>query len=287
VCTLAAVPLSPLQPTDTRPFFRPVAAELFALLRALPPDAWDAPTLAGSWRVRDVVAHLLDVGLRRLSFHRDGHTPPAPDTPPGGDRDFVAFINGLNRQWVEAAARLSPRLLVELSAFVGISLADFVERFPDDASALFPVSWAGENESQGWFDLGREFTEQWHHQAQIREAVGAPPLSDPVWLHAVLLIALRGLPHAYRDTAAHTGATVTIDIDGASGGLWTLRRDAERWTLWAGSEATESARVRLSDGTAWRLLFNALPAERLAGRMAVTGEVRLAEPLARARSVVV
>jgi len=287
VCTLAAVPLSPLQPTDTRPFFRPVAAELFALLRALPPDAWDAPTLAGSWRVRDVVAHLLDVGLRRLSFHRDGHTPPAPETPPRGDRDFVAFINGLNRQWVEAAARLSPRLLIELSAFVGISLADFVERFPDDGPALFSVSWAGEDESQGWFDLGREFTEQWHHQAQIREAVGAPPLSDPIWLHSVLLIALRGLPHAYRDTAADPGATVTIDIDGPGGGLWTLRRDAARWTLWAGSEATESARVRLSDDTAWRLLFNALPAERLADRMAVTGEMRLAEPLARARSVVV
>jgi len=287
VCTLAAVPLSPLQPTDTRLFFRPVAAELFALLRALPPDAWDAPTLAGTWRVRDVVAHLLDVGLRRLSFHRDGHTPPAPETPPRGDRDFVAFINGLNRQWVEAAARLSPRLLIELSAFVGISLADFVERFPDDGPALFSVSWAGEDESQGWFDLGREFTEQWHHQAQIREAVGAPPLSDPIWLHSVLLIALRGLPHAYRDTPADTGRMVTIEIAGASGGVWTLRRDPSRWTLWAGTEGQVSARVHLSDDTAWRLLFNALPPHRLPGRVSVTGDPALAEPLMRARSVVV
>ena len=31
----------------------------------------------------------------------------------------------------------------------------------------------------------------------MRDAVGAPPLPDPHWLHAVLLIALRGLPHAY------------------------------------------------------------------------------------------
>jgi len=287
VCTLAAVPLSPLQPTDTRLFFRPVAAELFALLRALPPDAWDAPTLAGTWRVRDVVAHLLDVGLRRLSFHRDGHTPPAPETPPRGDRDFVAFINGLNREWVEAAARVSPRLLIDLTAFVGTTRADFVERFPDDGPALFPVSWAGEAESQGWFDLGREFTEQWHHQAQIREAVGAPPLSDPIWLHSVLLIALRGLPHAYRDTPADTGRMVTIEIAGASGGVWTLRRDPSRWTLWAGTEGQVSARVHLSDDTAWRLLFNALPPHRLPGRVSVTGDPALAEPLMRARSVVV
>ena len=136
--------LAPLQPTDTRPFFRPLAAELVAVLRELPPDAWNAPTVAGTWRVRDVVAHLVDVGLRRLSFHRDGHTPPAPGTPPRNEREFVAFINGLNRQWVEAAERVSPPMLVELSALVGTALADFVERFPDDGPALFPVSWAGE-----------------------------------------------------------------------------------------------------------------------------------------------
>ena len=37
------------------------------------------PTVAGEWRVRDVVAHILDGSLRRLSFHRDGQTPPAPE----------------------------------------------------------------------------------------------------------------------------------------------------------------------------------------------------------------
>jgi uncharacterized protein (TIGR03083 family) len=279
--------LSPLAPTDTRAFFRPVAAELDTLLRGLPAGAWDLPTLAGTWRVRDVVAHLLDVTLRRISFHRDGHTPPAPDPPPRTEREFVAFINGLNRQWVEAFARVSPALLVELSAFAGTALADFMEQFPDDGPALFPVSWAGEAESQGWFDLGREFTEQWHHQAQIREAVGAGPLSQPIWLHAVLLIALRGLPHAYRGTNAATGATLAIEITGASGGAWTLRRDDDRWTLWSGTEPGVTARVRMSDDTAWRLLFNALPPQHMASRLEVTGDAALAGPLARARSVVV
>ena len=281
------MPLAPLQPTDTRPFFRPVAAELVAMLRELPPDAWNAPTVAGTWRVRDVVAHLLDVGLRRLSFHRDGHAPPAPDTPPRNDREFVAFINGLNRQWVEAAERVSPRMLVELSALVGTALADFVERFPDDGPALFPVSWAGEAASAGWFDLGREFTEQWHHQAQIREAVSAPPLRDPAWLHAVLAIAMRGLPHAYRDTDAESGATLTIEIAGASGGMWTLRRDADRWSLWIGAEPEATARVRMTDDTAWRLLFNALPPDRVAGLLSVSGDAALVAPLQRARSVIV
>jgi hypothetical protein len=112
---------------------------------------------------------------------------------------------------------LRRRTPIRRSRRAGTALADFVESLPDDAPALFPVSWAGEDESEGWFDIGREFTELWHHQAQVRDAVGAPPLTHPRWLHAVLLIALRGLPHAYRDVAAAPGQGVTIDIMGKAG----------------------------------------------------------------------
>jgi hypothetical protein len=282
------MPLLPLPPTDTRRFFRPVASELVTLLRGLPAEAFDLPTVAGTWRVRDVVAHLVDVGLRRLSFHRDGHQPPAPAQPPRTEREFVAFINGLNAHWVEAARRISPRLLTDLYEFTGAALADFAESFPDRGTALFPVSWAGEGKSEGWFDLGREFTEHWHHQAQVRAAVAASPLRDPAWLHAVLLIALRGLPHAYRDSAATAGQKLTIDITGAAGGVWTLRRDVNGWSLWAGEESGESARVAMSDDTAWRLLFNALPPDSAYDSLLTkSGDPALLDPLLRARSVIV
>jgi hypothetical protein len=165
------MPLAPLTATDTRPYFRPVARELVLLLRGLPDAAWEKPTVAGAWRVRDVVAHILDGSLRRVSFHRDRHTPPAPEPPPRSEREFVAFINGLNGQWVDAARRLSPRVMTEMYELASGALADFVEALPADAPALFPVSWAGEARSAGWFDIGREFTELWHHQAQVR---GAP-----------------------------------------------------------------------------------------------------------------
>jgi uncharacterized protein (TIGR03083 family) len=281
------MPLVSIPPTDTRRLFRPVASELVALLRTLPAEAWDRPTVAGTWRVRDVVAHLVDVSLRRLSFHRDRHTPPAPARPPLTDREFVAFINGLNAQWVEAARRISPRMLTDLYETAGAALADFTESFPDNGPALFSVSWAGEQASEGWFDLGREFTEHWHHQAQVRDAVAAPPLRDPAWLHAVLLITLRGLPHAFRETRVPTGQTLTIEITGAAGGVWTLRRDDGGWTLWAGQEASESARVTMSGETAWRLLFNALSAERAESLVARSGDAGLVSPLLRARSVIV
>lgn len=281
------MPLVPLPPTDTRSYFRPVARELVALLHGLSDSAWEQPTVAGAWRVRDVVAHILDGSLRRVSFHRDRHTPPAPEPPLRGERELVAFINGLNAQWVEAARRLSPRVLTEMYELASGALADFVEALPPDAPALFPVSWAGEASSEGWFDIGREFTELWHHQAQVRDAVGAPPLGGPEWLHAVLRIALRGLPHAYRDAAAAPGTYLTIEVTGAAGGVWTLRRDEDRFRLWAGQEAGESARVTMSDDTAGRLLFNALPAGRAETLVTRSGDPALTAPLLRARSVIV
>ena len=215
------MPLVSLGPTDTRGLFRPVSRQLVALLRTLEPEQWNAPTVAGTWLVRDVVAHLTDGALRRLSFERDGLTPPGPGSI-ATERDFVAFINGLNQQWVTVARRFSPRVLTDLFEAASTGAADWFESLPLDAPALFPVSWAGENASAGWFDVGREFTELWHHQEQVRMAVGAPSLTDPRYLRAVLEIALRALPHAFRDLGAEPGASVVIDVTGPAGGQWTL-----------------------------------------------------------------
>ena len=281
------MPLAAPPVVDTRAYFRPVASELVELLRRLTPDDWHRPTVAGSWRVRDVVAHLVDTPCRRLSFHRDGLTPPPPPQAIRSDRDFVAFINSLNKQWVDAAARLSPRMLTDLFAYVSMALADFLEQLPLDAPALFPVSWAGEQESAGWFDVGREFTELWHHQAQIRLAVGAPPLRDARYLHAVIDIAMRGLPHAFRNVDAPDGSTLVVDVVGDAGGAWTLKRGGRQWTLWAGAEEAPTTVARISDEHAWRLLFNGLSEAQASAALDIGGDRTLARPLLQARSVIV
>lgn len=281
------MPLAPLAVADTRAMFRPVSTSLVALLRRLDADDWHQPTIAGAWRVRDVVAHLLDTTLRRLSFQRDGLTPPPPREPIASERDFVAFINGLNASWVQAAQRLSPRVLTDLYERASAEAADLFESQPLDGPALFAVSWAGEDASANWFDIGREFTELWHHQQQVRMAAGAGTLSDPRYLHAVLALSVRGLPHAYRDVPAVAGETLVIDVSGPSGGAWTLVRDRDRWTLSQGEPASETARVRLDQDAAWRLLFNALPEADAARAAQVTGRAELVAPLLRARSVIV
>ncbi len=281
------MPLSLLEPTDTRALFRPVSSRLVELLHSLGADDWDRATIAGTWVVRDVVAHLVDLTFRRLSFHRDRMTPPPPPIPIASEGDFVRFINLINAQWIDASRRLSPRVLTDLFEKGSTDLADWFEALPPDAPGLFGVSWAGEQASEGWFDVGREFTELWHHQQQIRLAVGAQPLPDRRHLRAVIEIALRGLPHAYRNVAAGAGATLVLDVSGEAGGQWTLARDPDRWTLHAGSPSLFTARVSLSDDTLWRLLFNAIRAPEAAALRQVEGEQALAAPLVRARSVIV
>jgi hypothetical protein len=166
-------------------------------------------------------------------------------------------------------------------------VADWFEALPLDAPALFPVSWAGEDTSAGWFDVGREFTELWHHQEQVRMAVGAPSLADPRYLRAVLEIAVRGLPHAFRHVEAETGTALVLDVSGGAGGLWTVARGPDGWRVWKGEPASASARVAVADHTAWKLLFNALPERDAAATVGSEGRRDLVTALLSARSVIV
>src|SRR5690242_1483966 len=119
--------LSPPPPTDTRALFRPVSSALVTLLRGLQPADWERPTIAGAWVVRDIVAHLADLTFRRLSYHRDRWPPPRPPHQVKSARDFVAFINALNAEWVAVAKRFGPRVLTDLFEKASSDLADFFE----------------------------------------------------------------------------------------------------------------------------------------------------------------
>jgi len=277
----------PLPIIDTRPLFRPLIAEIVSLLRAVSPADWMRPTLAGSWRVRDVTAHLLDTALRRVSSGRDGWRPPNAPRFTGSEPDFVAFINELNAAWIRAAERLSPRVLTDLYASAGAALAELFESSALEAPAAIGVSWAGEERSAAWLDIGREFTEVWHHGAQIREAVGAGPFSDPEWLRAVLTIALHALPHAYRAVHAELGVAVIVEISGPAGGTWTLSHFDRRWDINEGESRRAAARATIEDEAAWRLWFNALKPPAAERAVRIEGDPALVRPLLTARSVIV
>ena len=284
-----AVPggLDDVVPVRTAHLFGPLTAELLSLLRALPPDAWSLSTTAGGWEVRDVVAHLLDGDLRRISAERDGHSPPAPPAAFQGYGSLVEYLNRLNTRWTAAARRLSPRLMTDLLEFTGGQLAALVTAADPLAPALYPVAWAGESNSPLWLDHGREYTERWHHQDQVREAVGAPALAAAAWLRPVLEVSLLALPHGYRAHAAPAGTALHLEVTGDAGGSWWLVRAADHWRLAARAPTEAAATVTVADCDLARLLLHRLPVAVARDRLHVTGDLSLAAPLLRVRAVMV
>lgn len=259
--------MKPLQPILTAHLFAPLNDELVALLRGLSADDWGAPTVAGAWTVKDVAAHLLDTTLRRLSMHRDGHEPPP--------RDFTtigALVNDLNAEGVAYARRLSPSMMIDMHARYGAQLAEFFASLDPSAPAKWSVSWAGEEESRMWFDVARELTEKWHHQQQIRDATGRPPLYER-YLTPVIDTFVRALPFTYRDVDAP--GPVVVRIDDAA---WSLVRG----TLYSGEADSPLVRITLTGDVAWRLFTR----QKIDARAVIEGEERYAQPALHMVSII-
>lgn len=265
--------------------FAPLHAELMTLLHGLSATEWEAPTICGSWRVRDVGAHLLDTMLRRLSIARDGSTPPPSEQPLASYHDLVAYLDRLNADWIEAARRLSPRVIRELLRWVGPQVAEYFATLPPDGEASFPVAWTGEGRSRNWMDIGREYTEQWLHQQHIRLAVDRPLLIQRRWLHPVLALFVRALPRAYAALHAEPGTTVDVEIVGEAGQRWTLRREPDAWMLEPGSAGNATTRLTLSDDDAWRLFSKSLRTRSARDVVQVMGDPTFAQPFLSARAI--
>lgn len=275
-----------MQPViDTRPLFPILARELNQILSDLDPADWQTPSICPGWTIRDIVAHLLDTALRRLSFHRDGMDMPAPDRPITGYEDLVAFLNHLNDQWVTAARRLSPEVLTGALYRAQMDVVRFFNGLDMSGPAFFPVAWAGEAESSCRFDIAREYTEWWIHQAQVRLALKKPCQLERHLFFPMVDTLMRALPHHYRNTEADPGATVRVTVTGNSGGNWTIVRGPDNWEWIDQLHDTPTATVTLEPETAWQLLSKSLHGEKARDHIEITGDLELGLPLTRLVSV--
>lgn len=212
-------------PILTTDLFSPTLDALIRLLEGLSPEEWSQPTICAGWRVREVALHLLAVEISNISRKRDGHSLE-PMQPIRSDQDLLEFINFLNQSWMDAAQRISTPLLIDLLKFVGQQANDFFASI-DPFELGEPVSWAGPEPAHHWLDLAREYTERWHHQQHIRDAVGIPGLKEPRFFAPILNAFVRAMPYTYQDVDALEGTCVTLKIAGKSGGLWTIQRKGE------------------------------------------------------------
>jgi uncharacterized protein (TIGR03083 family) len=255
--------------------FPALRRELLRLLAGLSDDDWTRPTAAPLWTVKDIAAHLLGGDVWILSGKRDGFRPS--DTKIQEYAQLIELVNRLNAEWVLAARRMSPRLLLELLAFTGPEVeACFASLDPMTIGG--PVSWAGSEPAPQWFDIAREFTERWHHQQQIRDATGRPPLYDPYFLSPVLDTFVRALPYNFRHTLAPAGTTVRFEISGDAGGVWFLQR-GEQWTLVHKSCTEPAVEVVLPQDIAWRVFTKGLDREQARAQAVIRGDARLASPI--------
>jgi uncharacterized protein (TIGR03083 family) len=264
-------------PLVTAHLFPPLERHLIDLLRSLTPGEWERQTIAPRWKVKDVAAHLLDTQLRRLSIGRDGYVSPPPPVI-DSNRDLVAFINRLNAEGVAVYRRLSPEVLIAWMEQSGREAASYYASLDPFAPATFGVSWAGESASPNWFDIARDLTERWHHQQQIRLAVGRDlrAIMTPELYHPVLDCFMRALPFHYRSMAAPAGTIVRIHVDGDCGGDWDLRR-GDTWTLSGNSGGAAAATVSIPQDMAWRIFTKGIASEEARKQVRVDGDAALGQ----------
>ncbi|PJJ60393.1 maleylpyruvate isomerase family mycothiol-dependent enzyme [Hymenobacter chitinivorans] len=268
----------PLPPIPTIHLFPVLDQHLLELLASLSPAQWELPTLAPQWRVRDVALHLLDGNLRTLSMLRDGYFGQQPGGFSYGE--IVAFLNQLNADWVRAGQRLSPGVIRWLLAVSGPEYCRYLAGLDPWAPAAFAVAWAGEAESPNWFHIARDYTEKWHHQQQIRQAVGQEqPLLSRELYQPFLATCLRALPYHYRSVPAAPGQVVAFTITGEAQKTWYLRRAVNAWELEQQYSGPLSASVTIDGAVAWRLFTKSLPREVAQAYMQLEGEPRLGEPV--------
>ncbi len=264
--------------------FAPTREALLELLGSLSPDDWQKPTVAGDWTVKDVAGHLLKGELGILSRRRDGYSMPGVSLQ--NWNDLVQFINALNRTWVEAARMLSPRVMCDALRWAAPQAEEYFASLDPDALGV-PVDWVSPDPAPNWLDLAREYTERWHHQQQIRDAVGRPGLKEPRYLAPVLDALVRALPRTFQGVKARLGKQVKLTITGESGGTWCLlREESNEWHLYLGAGDSPTAEVRMDQDDAWRLFSKGLAPEEARRRAQLSGDSALAGKLFETLSII-
>jgi uncharacterized protein (TIGR03083 family) len=270
-------------PCDAASLFVAERARLSELLATLDRADWDRPSPCPGWSVLGLCCHLVGDDLGFLARHRDGYLgTPGPEQ--GGEAEFIAWLDDLQAEWVRAARRLSPRVVVGLLDWAGPQIAETM-RGEDPRAVTASVSWAGTGPVPAWLDQVRELSEYWIHRQQLLWALGRPSdlradLAGPV---------LDGLRWAYPfrlgQVRAEPGDTVTISISGPVAVTWQLVATTTGWEYREEPGPRVVASLGMTTGQAWRLLTNNLPATERA-RLAASGDETVIGVLYRTRAVI-
>lgn len=266
-------------PIITIDLFSNLDEKLISLLKSLSAKDWEVQTIAPKWKVKDVAAHLLDGNIRSLSMLRDGYFGDQTEEM-NSYQDLVAYLNRLNSDWVQALKRVSPNILIELLVITGREYNDFLKTLDPYKKATFAVAWAGEQESDNWFHIAREYTEKWHHQQQIRLAVGQEEtLYSKEYYFPYLDTSMRALPYHYRHTKGEEGEMIKFSVTGDGGGEWFLLNNGKSWALVTNYSEEPVSEVIIEGQVAWRMFTKGINRTDVENKVIIKGRQNLGEKI--------
>jgi uncharacterized protein (TIGR03083 family) len=257
-------------------------ARLLDLLRDLRQEDWQRESPCPGWTVLGLAGHLLgdDVGL--LSRRRDGYmgTPP----PEGlSESEFVDWLDELQMEWVRAARRMSPQLVIDLLEWTGPRLVAALGE-EDLTERAGPVSWAGPTPAPRWLDQLRELSEYWIHRQQLLEAVGRPVDLDAELLRPILLGLRWALPYRLSRADLAPTSAVQVTIGEPINERWTLTASSGSWDFSEAASEHVIAHASLTADEAWRLLTNNLRGSPTS--LDITGDPRAVAAIQRTRAII-
>jgi uncharacterized protein (TIGR03083 family) len=271
---MALMTLKEPEPVLVADRFPALLDTLLNLLDGLSDEEWQRPVHGWEWTVKDLAQHLLGDEINILSARRDGFS--GAHIPVNTWDELVVLINRHNQNWVEATRRMSPRVVCDLLRLTG-DQANETFRAMEPYTIVGPVNWAGPDPAPLWLDVAREFTERWHHQQHIRDAVQKPGCTEPFYLAPVLAAFAYALPETFRQVDAPEGTGITLTVTGEAGGIWSVVRAADTWQFYRGRPEQPQAEVELPQEIAWRLFTRGLSKTDARSHARLHGDPRLAD----------
>lgn len=265
----------PPKPIFLAPLLSKIDQKLLELLKSLSDGDWDKRTIAPKWTVKDIAVHLLDGNIRSLSMLRDNYYSEQPKNI-NSYEDLLAYLNQLNADWVKAMKRVSPKVIIDLLEVSGKKYCDYMSSLNPFEKATFSVAWAGESESQNWFHIAREYTEKFHHQMQIRLAVGqTAELLKTEWYLPYLDTSMRALPLHYRAVIGMENELIQFTVKGETEYRWFLKFEINQWQLYTHLEGQPTTEVQIPAAIAWRLFTKGIDKSTAIAQSLIIGRQEL------------
>jgi len=232
---------------ETVSLFPKINSELEKLLNSMSFEDWNLKTKFPNWTVKDIVAHLLDTSIRKLSTEKYNYEPSI-NTKIESYEDLVVYITNLADTWVNSYQRVSPEILMKMVITYQNELVNFLKTIDLFKKSKNSVAWAGEKESYNWFDIAREYTERWHHQMQIRETIQQTDvLYEKELYKPVLDTFLKALPYHYGKYSTKKDINFELTVIGSYiNDKWIYNTEEGKDNIWT--------KVTIKDTDVWKVL---------------------------------